>query len=114
MVLLPIDQSSVWHPYTAIPVQGPRALLTRAEGAYVHDDQGRRYFDATSSWWCNLHGHCHPDLADALSRQARVLDQVLFAPHAHPVALELSDALVKKAGEPFSKVFYSDDGSTAV
>ncbi len=112
--LQPIETSPVWHPYTAIPQTGPRELLVRAKGAYVYDSQDRPLFDATSSWWCNLHGHCHPDLVAALHAQAQTLDQVLFAPHAHPVALELADALLTKMGEPFRKVFFSDDGSTAI
>ncbi len=86
----------------------------RAEGAYVFNADGKAYFDATSSWWCNLHGHCHPELVSALSEQAKTLDQILFAPHAHPVALELADALLAKLGGGFKKVFFSDDGSTAV
>jgi adenosylmethionine-8-amino-7-oxononanoate transaminase len=112
--LKPIDVSSVWHPYTAIPQTGPRELLVRAKGAYVYDSNDRALFDGTSSWWCNLHGHCHPDLVAALHAQAQTLDQVLFAPHAHPVALELADALLAKMGAPFEKVFFSDDGSTAI
>lgn len=108
------DSRLVWHPYTPVPHHGPRALLTRAEGAYVYDKDGRALFDATSSWWCNIHGHCHPRLVEALHRQASQLDQVLFSPHSHPVAIELADRLVEKLGKPFAKVFYSDDGSTAV
>lgn len=110
----PPGERNVWHPFTPNPHQGPKALLTRAEGAYVYDDKGRKYFDATSSWWCNIHGHCHPRLVDALSRQARQLDHVMFAPHSHPKALELASKLTETLGAPFSRVFYSDNGSTAV
>lgn len=113
-VLPSLEKSPVWHPYTPVPHLGPRANLVKAEGAFVFDAEGKRYFDATSSWWCNLHGHCHPDLVAALTRQASQLDQILFSPHAHPVAMELSEKLLAKAGKPFAKVFYSDDGSTAV
>lgn len=109
-----LHASPVWHPYTANPHQGPRRLLTRASGAFVYDSDDNALFDATSSWWCNIHGHCHPDLVSALHRQAQRLDQILFAPHAHPVALELAAGLVTRLGEPFRKVFFSDDGSTAV
>ncbi len=109
-----LEASPVWHPYTPVPHQGPRANLVKAQGAYVYDAAGKRYYDATSSWWCNLHGHCHPDLVAALTRQASQLDQILFSPHVHPVAMELSQKLLAKAGAPFAKVFYSDDGSTAV
>src|SRR3954468_20277132 len=100
-----IEQSPVWHPYTATSFRGPRTLITRAQDAFVFDQNGHRLFDATSSWWCNLHGHCHPDLVAALKAQAEQLDQILFSPHAHPVALDLADALLSKIGDPFSKVF---------
>jgi adenosylmethionine-8-amino-7-oxononanoate transaminase len=112
--LKPIDSSPLWHPYTAVPSERPRKLMVRAEGAYIYDAEGKKYFDATSSWWCNLHGHCHPDLVKALSSQAAQLDQILFAPHAHPVAIEFSELLLSKLGHPFEKLFFSDDGSTAV
>lgn len=112
---LEIDSLRLWHPYTASPAPGPApALLARAEGAFVFDAEGRRYFDATSSWWCQIHGHCHPRLVAALARQAARLDQVLFSPHTHEVAVDLADGLVKVLGAPFSRVFFSDDGSTAV
>lgn len=106
--------SSFWHPYTPIPHLGPRARIVRGEGAYLIDDKGKRLFDATSSWWCQVHGHSHPRLVKALSRQAEILDQVLVSPHTHPVAESLSDALVAALGAPFEKVFFSDNGSTAV
>ncbi len=106
--------SFVWHPFTSYPIDLKQALLTRAQGAFVYDDKGNRLFDATSSWWCNIHGHCNPRLVEALKRQAETLDQVMFAPHAHAVGLELAERLVGLLGPPFSRVFYSDDGSTAV
>lgn len=108
------DAQYVWHPYTAIPHTGPRTSLVRAEGAFLWDESGHRLYDATSSWWSQIHGHCHPRLVDALSKQASTLDQVLFAPHTHPVAARLSEKLVRTIGAPFQRVFYSDDGSTAV
>lgn len=112
--LPPIESSAVWHPYTAVPPPGPRVLITRAEGAYVYDAQGNRYFDATSSWWSQIHGHCHPALVEALSKQAATLDQILLSPHTHPAAQDFAEALLRKMGAPYSKVFWSDDGSTAV
>ncbi|MBY0370942.1 adenosylmethionine--8-amino-7-oxononanoate transaminase [bacterium] len=115
MAVLPsLEASPIWHPYTAVPATGPRALITKGHGAYLYDAEGKAYFDATSSWWCNLHGHSHPALVEALEKQARVLDQILLAPHAHPVVLEFCQALLDQMGAPFSKVFLSDDGSTAV
>jgi len=115
-VRLPLSHPSnpVWHPYAPDPFPGPRAFFTRAEGAYVFDAEGKRYLDATSSWWCITHGHCHPRLVEALSRQAAVLDHVMLSPHLHGPAAELASELVALLGAPFSRVFFSDDGSTAV
>src|SRR5262245_55504073 len=102
------DEEVLWHPYTPVPHLGPKAVFTRAEGAYVYDENGRAYLDATSSWWCITHGHCHPRLVAALSKQAATLDQVLFSPHTHPVAVELSETLLSFLGGRFQRVFFSD------
>lgn len=107
-------ESRIWHPYTPIPAVGPRTIFTSAKGAHVFDEKGRKFFDATSSWWCITHGHCHPRLVEAIARQAATLDHVMIAPHAHPVALSLADRLLETLGAPFHRVFFSDDGSTAV
>lgn len=104
----------IWHPFTPIPHLGPRAVFEKAAGAYLYDQDGKRYWDATSSWWCNLHGHCEPRLVEAIRRQASTLDQILLAPHSHVVADELAEKLLAKLGGHFTKIFYSDDGSTAV
>jgi adenosylmethionine---8-amino-7-oxononanoate aminotransferase len=112
--LLSLEESPFWHPYTGVPHLGPRRMIVRAEGAYLVEASGHRLFDATSSWWCQLHGHCHPRLVAALVKQSQLLDQVLVAPHTHPTAEALSAELVRVAGSPFSKVFFSDNGSTAV
>ena len=108
------DSKAIWHPFTPTPHLGPRTVITRAKGAYVFDAEGKSYFDATSSWWCNTHGHCHPKLVEALTRQAATLDQILFSPHTHSVAVELSELILQKLGADFTQIFFSDDGSTAV
>jgi len=112
--ILARDAATVWHPFMPEPWLGPKAVFTRGRGAHLFDEKGKSYYDATSSWWCNTHGHCHPRLVEALRRQAGELDQMLFSPHTHPVAVELAEALIRKLGPPFEKVFFSDDGSTAV
>ena len=114
MDLLSLDSELVWHPFTPTPPLGPRQCLVRAEGEWVFDSNGRRYFDGTSSWWCQIHGHCNPELVRALTQQASELDHVLFSPHTHKPAVELAELLIEVLGPPFSRVFYSDNGSTAV
>ncbi len=105
---------TLWHPFTPMPPVGPREVLARAEGAFVYTESGHKLFDATSSWWCQSLGHCHPRLVKAFTDQAKVMDQVMVAPHTHRPAIELGDKLLGALGEPFRRLFYSDDGSTAV
>lgn len=107
-------RNPIWHPFTPAPFPGPRTFFTRASGAHVWDHEGRRYLDATSSWWCITHGHCHPKLVAAMQDQAATLDHVMLSPHVHGPAWDLASRLVDKLGKPFTRIFYSDDGSTAV
>jgi adenosylmethionine---8-amino-7-oxononanoate aminotransferase len=111
---LELDRRHVWHPYTQhfqAPV--PR-VVTRAEGAYLYDDGGRRIFDAISSWWVTLHGHAHPVIAAAIGRQACTLEHVIFAGFTHEPAVRLAAALAGVLPPGLTRVFFSDDGSTAV
>jgi len=102
----------LWHPYTQA-ARSPKPLpIVGAEGAYLITEDGRRILDGISSWWVSVHGHGHPRLAAALARQARVLDHVLFAGATHPPAVELAERLTALTG--LDRVFYSDNGSTAV
>lgn len=108
------DQRSVWHPYT--PLLGEREALPveRAEGVYLYVGNGRRILDCIASWWVNLHGHAHPRLAEALYRQAMELEQVIFAGFTHEPAVRLAEQLLGILPSNQTKVFYSDNGSTAV
>lgn len=113
-MVLDLENDPVWYPYTPIPHQGPREKLVRADGPYVFTEQGHRVFDATSSWWCQIHGHSHPRLVQALQKQAETLDHVMMAPHAHEPAQRLAEDILQVLGKPYGKVFFSDNGSTAV
>lgn len=103
----------IWHPYTQMQTAGPPINIVRGEGAYLYDTDGKRYIDAGASWWTNLHGHSHPHIAQAIATQAAQLEQVIFAGFTHPSAIGLANQLLKRI--PYhTKVFYSDNGSTAV
>jgi len=110
------DLKSNWHPYTRMSAleDHPPLLIERAKGIKLYDASGRWYYDTTSSWWCNVHGHGHPRICEAIARQARLLDHVLFAGVAHRPAIELAERLVAISPPGLERVFYSDDGSTAV
>ncbi|HXQ28369.1 MAG TPA: adenosylmethionine--8-amino-7-oxononanoate transaminase [Gemmatimonadales bacterium] len=112
--VLELDRRHVWHPYTQHGDAPPPLVISRGTGAYLYDETGREIFDAISSWWVTLHGHAHPAIAAAIARQAAILEQVIFAPFTHEPASELAAALVERLPPGLTRVFFSDDGSTAV
>jgi adenosylmethionine-8-amino-7-oxononanoate aminotransferase len=112
--LLETDKKNIWHPFT--PLQGAEdpILITSASGIYLHTRDGRKIIDAVSSWWVNLHGHSNPVLAKALAEQANVLEHVIFAGFTHEPAIRLSENLLKILPGNQQRIFFSDNGSTAV
>ncbi|GKS58842.1 adenosylmethionine-8-amino-7-oxononanoate aminotransferase [Nitrospira sp.] len=92
----------------------PPLILDRAQGSYVYDITGRRYLDGVASIWVNVHGHRHPDLDRALIRQLRKAAHTTLLGAANPPSIQLARALVRVAPKGLTRVFYSDDGSTAV
>jgi adenosylmethionine-8-amino-7-oxononanoate aminotransferase len=108
------DTAHVWHPYTQMQTRPDPIPIVRGEGAYLYTADGRRLLDATSSWWVNIHGHAHPRLNQALAAQAGVLEHVQFANCTHEPAVALAERLVAVAPRGLTRVFYSDNGSTAV
>lgn len=109
------DKRFLWHPYTQMQDYAQRDLLLidRAEGISLFDHQGKRYFDTISSWWCIVHGHSHPTITEKIRSQLTRLDQVLLAGTSHEPAILLAEQLVALAPPNLSRVFYSDNGSTA-
>ncbi len=121
------DLAVLWHPCTQMrehqAIEGrdvlPLLPVARGDGAWLVGQDGRRYLDAVSSWWVNLHGHAEPRIAEAISRQARTLEQVILAGCSHPPAVELAERLLaiapREAGRaPLAKVFYADNGSAGI
>ena len=108
------DGACLWHPYTQMLNQPPPLEVVRGAGVYLYTADGRRYLDGVSSWWVNIHGHAHPKLNAALARQAETLEHVIFAGCTHPPAVELAERLVALLPDRVARVFYSDNGSTAV
>ncbi len=112
--VLLLDQAHNWHPYTQHQGMALPLPIVRAKGAWLYESNGRPVLDAVSSWWVTTHGHCHQDIALAIARQAVTLDHVMFAGFTHQPAAELSAALISRLPRGLSRVFYSDNGSTAV
>jgi len=104
----------IWHPFTPQAPGPPPLRIVRAEGVYLYTDDGRRLIDAISSWWVNLHGHCHPAIMSAIARQTASLDHILLAGFTHEPAEELSSRLRSVVPKGLDHIFFSDDGSTAV
>ncbi|HEY4219559.1 MAG TPA: adenosylmethionine--8-amino-7-oxononanoate transaminase [Gemmatimonadaceae bacterium] len=108
------DRRHVWHPYTQHAVAGEPRPIVRASGAYLYDSDGNAILDAISSWWVTLHGHAQPEIAAAIAEQAKTLEQVIYAGFSHEPGARLAAELVARAPAGLSRVFYSDNGSTAV
>ncbi len=90
----------------------PTAII-RGEGSLLIDENNNSYIDAISSWWVTLHGHAHPYIAEKIYEQALRIEQVIFAGFTHQPAVDLAEKLLQLLPAGFSKVFYSDNGSTS-
>jgi adenosylmethionine---8-amino-7-oxononanoate aminotransferase len=110
------DREHLWHPFTQMQGFAAEELLIidRGEGSYLYDTQGRRYLDGVSSLWCNVHGHRRPELDRALAAQLEKLAHSTLLGLAHEPAIVLAKRLTEIAPPGLNKVFFSDDGSTAV
>lgn len=113
------DARVLWHPYTQHGLDPAPLAVERAEGAWLHLADGTRRLDAIASWWATLHGHAQPRIVRAIAEQAARLDHVLFAGCTHEPAVAVAEDLLalapRQAGRPpLARVFFSDDGSTAV
>jgi adenosylmethionine-8-amino-7-oxononanoate aminotransferase len=114
MSLVDRDRVVLWHPYTQMLTAPAPLPIARAEGVWLYTEDGRKILDGISSWWVNIHGHSHPRLNAALAAQARELEHVVFAGCTHLPAVELAERLIEILPKGLARVFYSDNGSTAV
>ena len=108
------DRAVIWHPYTPMKAWPEAIAIVKGEGVYLIDEDGNRYIDAISSWWVNLHGHSHPYIAEKVSEQLSVLEHCIFAGFTHEPAVRLAERLLEILPKGMRKIFYSDNGSTAV
>ncbi|MCC7302832.1 MAG: adenosylmethionine--8-amino-7-oxononanoate transaminase [Bacteroidia bacterium] len=102
-----------WHPFTPGMNDSPEQIK-RGKGQYLYGSNNRKYFDAVSSWWTCTHGHGQPEIVRAVQKQIAILDHVMFAGYTHSAAEECSRKLLTLLPAEQEKVFYSDNGSTAV
>jgi adenosylmethionine-8-amino-7-oxononanoate aminotransferase len=117
--LIALDQRRLWHPFTQLkawsaPDHEPLVLVD-GKGAWLQDSRGRRYLDGNSSIWTNIHGHRHPRITEAIKVQLDRVAHVSFLGSTNAPAIELAEKLIGLfPKDTFSRVFYSDDGSTAI
>ena len=108
------DQLYNWHPYTQHKTAPNFPAIVKAQGVLLWDENGKEYIDAIASWWVNPYGHSNRFIADAIFKQLTTLEHVLFGGFTHEPAVLLAEKLMKILPENQKKIFYSDNGSTAV
>ena len=114
--LMQMDLRYVWHPCTQMKDHEtlPLIPIRSAKGVYLYDFDGNAYIDAISSWWVNLFGHANPHINAAVKKQIDTLEHVLLAGFTHKPAVDLARKLVEVTPDGLDKVFYVDNGSSAV
>lgn len=106
--------NNIWYPFTQMKTSGEPVYITHARRSILYGADGKEYIDAISSWWVNIHGHANEFIAEHIAFQAKTLEHVIFAGFTHAPAMELSNRLLNILPKHFSKIFFSDDGSTSV
>jgi adenosylmethionine-8-amino-7-oxononanoate aminotransferase len=114
-----IDKERIWHPFTQMgdwcaPGHAP-LIIKEGRGSLLLDSEGREYLDGNSSIWTNIHGHSHPTIVSAIREQAGKLAHSSFLGFTNEPAIRLAEKLVALfPPQTLTRVFYSDDGSTAI
>jgi adenosylmethionine---8-amino-7-oxononanoate aminotransferase len=114
--LIDWDHRYLWHPFTQMQEweQEEPLIIQRAKGPYLIDTNGKKYLDGTSSIWVNLHGHRHPALDSAVKQQLDMIAHSTLLGLSNSPAIRLARELIRIAPKGLTRVFYSDNGSTAV
>lgn len=110
------DRRFLWHPFTQMQEweREEPLIIERGRGPYLYDTKGRKYLDGTASVWVNIHGHGHPVLDRAITQQLTKIAHSTLLGASNPPAIKLARALIRLAPKGLTRVFYSDNGSTAV
>jgi len=110
------DVNHIWHPCSQMKdyEEFPPIVIKKGDGIYLYDENGKQYMDVVSSWWVNLFGHSNQRISQALSQQAFELEHVIFANFTHEPAILLAEKLVKYTPKGLNKVFFADNGSSAI
>jgi adenosylmethionine-8-amino-7-oxononanoate aminotransferase len=114
MSLTEKDSQYLWHPYTQHKTASAPIAITKGKGALLWDENGKEYIDAIASWWVNPYGHSNTFIADAIYKQLTTLEHVLFGGFTHEPAVNVAEKLLSILPQNQQKLFFSDNGSTAV
>ena len=111
-----LDHMYLWHPFTQMKewMGEDPCIIERGEGSYLIDIDGRKYLDGVSSLWCNVHGHCKPELDEALRSQLERVAHSTFLGLSNVSAIQFAEKLVAIVPAGLRRIFYSDNGATAV
>lgn len=114
MTLTERDNQYLWHPYTQHKTAALPIAIKKGEGALLWDENEKEYVDAIASWWVNPYGHSNKFIADAIYKQLTTLEHVLFGGFTHEPAILVAEKLIEILPKNQQKIFFSDNGSTAV
>ncbi|MFV8322018.1 adenosylmethionine--8-amino-7-oxononanoate transaminase [Flavobacterium sp. LB3P21] len=108
------DGQYLWHPYTQHKTAALPIAIKKGKGALLWDENNKEYIDAIASWWVNPYGHSNTFIADAIYKQLTTLEHVLFGGFTHEPAILVAEKLIEILPKNQQKIFFSDNGSTAV
>ncbi|HDZ15157.1 MAG TPA: aminotransferase class III-fold pyridoxal phosphate-dependent enzyme, partial [Pricia sp.] len=108
------DQKHLWHPLTQHKLHPEMLAIVKSKGALLYDEGGNEYIDGIASWYTCMYGHCNDFILEKVHQQMQRLDQVIFSGFTHEPAIRLSEELIKLLPSNQEKLFFSDNGSTAV
>lgn len=108
------DKKHLWHPLTQHKLNPEMLPIVKAKGAVLYDEEGNEYIDGIASWYTVMYGHCNPYITEAISKQMQELDFVMFSGFTHRPAVKLSEQLISILPNNQEKIFFNDNGSTAI
>ena len=108
------DKKHLWHPLKQHQLNPESLAIVKAKGCILTDENGKEYIDAIASWYTCMYGHCNDYIIEATHKQMQQLDQVMFSDFTHEPAVKLSEELIKILPENQNKIYFNDNGSTAV
>jgi len=111
-----LDHKYLWHPFTQMQewVGEEPCIISRGDGHYLIDVHGKKYLDGVSSLWCNVHGHRKKEIDDAVKAQIDRIAHSTLLGLSHVPGIQLAEKLIAIAPKGLQRVFYSDNGATAV